>query len=301
MQRSVFAVLFVMLLVKASYDHDKNFTPLPRLRGFFVKLAGLLEFTDADARLAQPVVHAIAPADLREVLARGLADYKAMPTHLVFLVVIYPLITLVFARASAGYDVLPLVFPLLAGYTLIGPLVATGMYELSRRREQGLDTSRRHAFEILRFRSFGAIAALGIVLMVIYFAWMFTAQYIYQLYFGGAAPVSVAAFTREVLTTPAGWSLITVGSGVGFLFAVLVFTLSVVSFPLLVDRDVGVFTAVNTSIKAVLRNPLTMGLWGLVIAITLLIGSLPFFAGLAFVLPVLGHASWHLYRKVVER
>lgn len=296
----LFAVLFVMLLVKASYDHDRNFTSLAPLRGFFVKLGGALKLTDTDARAARPVVRAITPADLREVLARGFDDYKTMPTHLVFLVVIYPLITLVFARTQAGYDVLPLIFPLLAGYTLIGPLVATGMYELSRRREQNLDISRRHAFDIFRFQSFGAIAALGIVLMVIYFVWLFAAQVIYQSTFGGAAPVSVAAFAREVLATQAGWTLITVGSGVGFVFAVVVFTLSVVSFPMLVDRDVGVFTAVNTSINAVLRNPLTMGLWGLIVAISLLIGSLPFFAGLAVVLPVLGHASWHLYRKVVE-
>jgi len=256
---------------------------------------------DAGAyRSAQPIVHKIGMADLRDALARGLADFNAMPTHLVFLCLIYPIVIFIAARAIGGYEVLPLVFPLLAGYTLIGPLVATGMYELSRRRENGLDISRGHAFDVLRFPSIRAIATLGVVLMVIYFEWLFAAQVIYELYFGSAVPASVAEFAAQVLTTPSGWGLMIVGSGVGFLFAIAVFTISVVSFPLLLDRNVGALTAVMTSVRAVLANPIPMAMWGLIVAGALLIGSLPFFVGLAVVLPVLGHSTWHLYRKVVE-
>ena len=249
----------------------------------------------------KPNVRRIGTADLIDALARGLDDFKAMPTHLVFLCLIYPIVTLIFARIYAGYEVLPLVFPLLAGYTLIGPLVATGMYELSRRREAGLDISRRHAFDVLRSPSIFSIAILGVVLMAIYFAWLLAAQAIYVATFGGAAPESIGEFARQVFTTPAGWTLIIGGSGAGFLFAVVVLTLSVVSFPLLLDRDVGVMTAVHTSIRAVLANPMTMAIWGLIVAVALLIGSLPLFVGLSVVMPVLGHATWHLYRKVVER
>ena len=257
---------------------------------------------DAGAyRSAQPTVRTIGPADLMDALAKGIDDFKAMPTHLVFLCLIYPIVTLVFARIHAGYEVLPLVFPLLAGYTLIGPLVATGMYELSRRREMGLDTARGHAFDVFRSPSIRAIAMLGILLMVIYFAWLFVANAIYEMTFGGAVPESIAEFVRQVFTTTSGWTLIIVGSGVGFLFAAVVFTLSVVSFPLLLDRNVGVITAIQTSVNAVLANPVSMALWGLIVAATLVIAALPFFVGLAVMLPVLGHATWHLYRKVVER
>lgn len=251
-------------------------------------------------RPAQPVVRKIDKADLRDALARGLADFNAMPTHLVFLCLIYPIVTLVAARTAAGYEVLPLVFPLFAGYTLIGPLVAIGMYELSRRREKGLDISRRHLFDVLRSPAIDAIVVLGIVLMGIYSAWLFAAQTIYELYFGSAVPASIAEFARQVFTTPSGWALIIAGCGVGFLFAVVVFTLSVLSFPLLLDRDVGVITAVTTSVRAVLANPTTMAMWGFIVVVALVIGSLPFFVGLAVVLPVLGHSTWHLYRKVVK-
>ncbi len=254
----------------------------------------------ADAVSAQPIVHTIGPGDLRDALAKGLADFEAMPTHVVFLCLVYPIVVFIIARVFAGYEVLPLVFPLLAGYTLIGPLVATGMYELSRRREQGLDISRGHAFDVLRFPSIGAIARLSALLMAIYFAWLGTAWAIYEQNFGGAVPASIVEFALQVFTTPSGWTLIFVGCAAGFIFATVAFTLSVVSFPMLVDRDVRVATAVQTSVRAVLASPITMGMWAFIVASALLIGSLPFFVGLAVVLPVLGHATWHLYRKVVE-
>ena len=248
----------------------------------------------------RPNVRRIGTADLKDALVKGLADFNAMPTHLIFLCLIYPIVTLLFARAYAGLEVLPLVFPLLAGYTLIGPLVATGMYELSRRRERGLYTSRANAFEVFRSPSIFATAILGIVLMVIYFAWLLAAWAIYVLNFGNLAPDSIMEFANQVVTTPAGWALIVEGSSAGFVFAVVVLTLSVVSFPLLVDRNVSVMTAIRTSVRAVLANPITIAIWGIIVAVALILGSLPLFVGLAVVLPVLGHATWHLYRKLVE-
>ena len=107
-------------------------------------------------------------------------------------------------------------------------------------------------------------------------------------------------FIHDVLTTSHGWALIIAGNVIGFIFAAVVLSISVVSFPLLLDRDVGAAVAVQTSIRAVLANPLTMALWGLIVALALVIGSIPLFVGLAIVMPVLGHATWHLYRRVVE-
>lgn len=170
---------------------------------------------------------------------------------------------------------------------------------MSRLREQGLAISW-DAIKLHRTPSFGAIVTLGIVLLAIFFAWLGTAQAIYHLIFGSEVPVSIAEFARQVFTTSSGRTLILVGCGVGFVFAAVVLTISVVSFPMLLDHDVDAATAVRTSVRAVFANPTTMAMWGLIVAGGLVIGTLPFFVGLAIVLPILGHSTWHLYRKVVE-
>lgn len=245
------------------------------------------------------VVRTIGAADLREVLAKGFDDFKAMPTFALFLASIYPIIGLILFRVVFESDLLPLAFPLIAGFTLIGPFAAIGLYELSRLREQGLGISWQ-AMKLHRTASWDAIVTLGIVLTAIFVTWLGAAQAIYDLIFGSAVPGSIAEFAHQVFTTSAGWTLIFVGCGVGFVFAVVVLSISVVSFPMLLDQNVSFETAVWTSVRAVFANPMTMAMWGLVVVGGLVIGSLPFLVGLAIVLPVLGHSTWHLYRKVVE-
>ncbi|KAB2917069.1 MAG: DUF2189 domain-containing protein [Hyphomicrobiaceae bacterium] len=247
-----------------------------------------------------PVVRSIGPADLKDALAKGIEDFRAMPTHVIFLSLIYPIAGIAIGRASFGYDIVPLLYPLAAGFALIGPFAAIGLYELSRRRELGLDTSWRHAFDIVHSPSLWPISALGALLLMIFGIWLGVANAIYAANFDEYEPIALATFIDRVLTTPEGHNLILIGNAVGLLFAVVAFSLSVVSFPLLLDRNVGVAVAIITSVRAILKNPLTMALWGLIVAVGLAIGSLPFFLGLAVVMPVLGHATWHLYRKTVE-
>src|SRR5712672_4174622 len=254
----------------------------------------------AESIRTRPTVRTIGVADLQDALKRGIADFSAMPTHAVFLCLIYPVIGVVLARFTLGYELLPLLFPLAAGFALVGPFAAIGFYELSRRREQGGEVSWEDAFDVMHSPSRGAIALLGALLLVMFAVWIAVAQAIYVASFGYEPATAIPDFFHRILTTPAGWTLIIVGNGVGFLFAVAALTVSVVSFPLLLDRDVGAVEAVLTSVRAVAANPMTMAIWGLIVAVALVLGSLPFFFGLAIVVPVLGHSTWHLYRKLVE-
>ncbi|CAA9333464.1 MAG: cytochrome c oxidase subunit I [uncultured Microvirga sp.] len=251
--------------------------------------------------LIQPKLRRIGSADLRAALAQGVDDFRAMPSHLVFVGLLYPIVGILLAALTFGYDLLPLLFPLVSGFALVGPLAAIGLYELSRRRESGEDTSWRHAFEVLRSPAIGSIAAVGVLLLVIFVAWLMTAQALYQGLFGAQMPSSVSGFLGDVFGTSRGWTLIIAGHALGFLFAAAAFTVGVMAFPLLVDRDVGPVAAVTTSVRAVLANPGTMAIWGVIVAVALMIGSAPLFIGLAVIVPVLGHASWHLYRRVVEQ
>ncbi len=248
---------------------------------------------------APPAVRKISLADITDALKQGIDDFPVMPTHVIFLSLIYPIVGLMLARLAFGYDVLPLLFPIAAGFALVGPFAAVGLYELSRRREAGLDVAWRNALDVRHSPSFGAILALGGLLTIVFLVWVAVAQAIYVASFGYAPIASMPDFVHDVVATKAGWTLIIVGNAVGFLFAVLVLTVSVVSFPLLLDRDVGAAGAVLTSVRAVAANPVPMAIWGLIVAAALVIGSLPFLFGLAVVMPVLGHATWHLYRKVV--
>jgi uncharacterized membrane protein len=258
-------------------------------------------FTTTPATPDLPAIRKIGTDDLIDALKCGVEDFRAMPTtHVIFLSFIYPIVGLLLARITLGYDVVPLLFPIVAGFALVGPFAAVWMYELSRRRAAGLDVEWRHAFDVVHSRSFGAILALGLMLMMIFIVWLAVAHAIYIGIVGYGAPVSLTNFLTHVFTTPQGWLLILIGNGVGFLFALAVLTISVVSFPLLLDHNVGVASAVATSIKAVTENPVTMAVWGLIVAAALVAGSLPFLFGLAVVMPVLGHATWHLYRKVVD-
>jgi uncharacterized membrane protein len=246
------------------------------------------------------VVRKIDLSDLGEALRLGWEDFKAIPTHAVVLCVIYPVLGVVLFRMALGHSLLPLLFPLAAGFTLIGPFAGLGLYELSRRRERGEEPSAMDAMHVLRAPSFGAILGLGMFLLVLFGTWIAAADAIYVATFGYAAAASIPDFAMRVLTTPEGWTLIIVGCGVGFLFAVAALCISVVSFPLMLDRHATAIDAIRTSLRAVRMNPFPMAVWGLIVAVLLAVGSLPFLVGLCVVLPVLGHASWHLYRKVVE-
>ncbi|MBY8916601.1 DUF2189 domain-containing protein [Nitratireductor sp. L1-7-SE] len=252
-----------------------------------------------DRTLSLPAVRKISTSDVIDALGRGLDDFWQKPSHYAFLCLIYPLVGVVLIYWASDANALPLLFPLASGFALLGPFAAIGLYEISRRREAGLDTSWRHALAVRKSPAIPSIIAVGAMLFAIFVTWLLVAQGLYMRLFGPEPPASISQFLESLFTTDAGFMLLTLGNAIGFIFALVVLITTAIAFPMLLDRDCGAVAAIVTSVRAASVNPLPIALWGVLVAGALLIGSLPLFAGLAVVMPILGHATWHLYRKVV--
>lgn len=237
--------------------------------------------------------------DLRVVLRKGAEDFAAMRTDVIFIVLIYPIIGFLLTWAAIDRALIPLVFPMISGFALLGPVFAVGLYEMSRRREAGKDVSWVDGFGVFASPSFIPILVLGGYLAAIFVLWMGVAIGLYAVTLGPDAPTSITGFLSDIFQTSAGWIMLIAGVGIGFIFAALVLATSVVSFPLLLDRAVGLPQAVVTSVKVTRRNPVVIATWGLIVAGMLAFGVVTLFVGLIFVLPILGHGTWHLYRQAI--
>lgn len=267
--------------------------------GFFGGLTGLVRGIGPGEGAALPQVRRLGMDDLRAALRKGVDDLAAFRSDVVFACLLYPLIGAALAAVALRGNTVQLVFPMLSGFALVGPVAALGLYEMSRRRERGEAAGWGAYLDVLRSPRFGGILALALVHGVIFMVWVMVANAIYAATMDLERPVTVAAFVAAVFGTAGGWTMIVVGCGVGFVFAALVLAMSVVSFPLLLDRDVGVAGAVVTSLAVARASPVVVAAWGLVVAVLLAAGVATLLLGLVLVMPLLGHATWHLYRRAV--
>ena len=246
-----------------------------------------------------PVVQTLTMQDLWACLRAGCRDFLETRADAVFVVLIYPIAGLLMFGIGLNKDLIPLLAPLVAGFALIGPVAAVGLYEISRKRETGGSAHWLDALGVFRSPSFGAILALGFYLVMLLLIWLMVAQSLYAQTLGPEPPASFRSFMTEVLTTGAGWSMIIFGTAIGFVFALIALAVSVVSFPLLLDRKVGLPVAVVTSVRVLRHNPGVILGWGFIVAAMLVLGAIPLLLGLIVVMPILGHATWHLYRRAV--
>lgn len=254
----------------------------------------------AGDKLDMPLIKTIRLADLNAVLRRGAEDFWAKPSHYFLLALIYPVIGIVLTVWMNGFHTWPLLYPLVGGFALIGPIAALPLYEISRRRERGEEPSWRDALGVVRSPAIASILALGAMLFVLFTLWLTSAQALYESLFGASPPQTFDALFRQVFAEPGGVTLAIIGTVLGACFALVALCTTVISFPLLLDRDVGAYVAVETSFRAVMANLVPMLAWGAIVGLGIFLSALTLFVGFAVVLPILGHATWHLYRRVID-
>lgn len=247
---------------------------------------------------ADPVVRLVRTTDIAEALAQGMRDFQAAPLFGLMFGVLYAAGGLVIVLSVTALGMTYLAYPLAAGFALIGPFVAGGLYEVSRRREQGLPVTFANLWSAVRSR--GEIGWMAFVTVFIFIVWMYQVRFLMALFLGlNASFSSLSEFLTVVLTTQEGLMFLVAGNIIGALLALTLFSLTVISFPLVLDRDVDMVTAMITSIRTVAASPVVMLAWAGLIAVLLLLSALPMFLGLVITLPVLGHATWHLYRRAI--
>jgi uncharacterized membrane protein len=244
-----------------------------------------------------PQVRPIGLADIRAALKAGATDFMHFRTDVIAACLLYPLVGLALIGVAMNRGILPLVFPILSGFAIVGPVAALGLYELSRRRERGETAAWSDMLSVARAPGFGSILVLSCGLICWYFLWLIVAWILHGLTMGTGANMDAWAFLSAVFGTPGGWAMILIGIPVGFVFATAALAVSVLSFPMLIDRGVGLPHAVAASVRLMQASPGPVLAWGAVIVAGLVIGAIPMLLGLAVTLPVLGHATWHLYRR----
>jgi uncharacterized membrane protein len=230
-------------------------------------------------------------------LAAGWRDLRRAPAVSLFYGVGFVIVSFLLTLGLWLADLLYLLLPMAAGFMFLGPVVCIGLYEVSRRLERGQPVTVGDAVSAWREHA-GSVAIMGLVLMLFLLAWIRIAFLIFALFFG-AQPPSWEFLINTLFFSTAGIPFLVVGTAVGGVLAAVVFAISAVALPLLLDRDVGVLAAVVTSIAAVLKNWRVMIGWGALIVLFTAAGLVTFYVGLGVTLPLIGHASWHAYRDLV--
>lgn len=251
----------------------------------------------ATRRPSARAARALSIDDLRGALRQGWDDFTAKPTHVLFLVALYPVAGLLLATLAGRGDAIALVFPLVAGFALLGPLTAVGLYEISRRREAGETPRLADAVSVATGPAAGPVARIALTLAAIFTLWLTAADALWTSMMGAERPADLGALLGQVFSTSDGLRLILFGHLVGAAFAALALAVSMFSLPMVVAGERSAFAAMRASAQTVLANPGVCACWGLIVGGIMAVASAPFLIGLAVALPVLGHATWRLYRR----
>ena len=237
--------------------------------------------------------------DLLYALRSGARDFTRAPLFGLFFGGVFALGGVVLIYATLILGIYWLSYPLIIGFSLLGPFIAIGLYEVSRRIEAGLELGWREVLLVIwnqHRREFGWMA---FVVLFIFWIWMYQIRTLVAVFFGFSGFASLEGFLEVVFTTETGWLFLIIGHLIGAVISLVLFTLTVVSCPLLLDQEIDFVTAMVISIRVVFASPLVMVGWGIFVILSILLAAVPAFLGLLVVLPILGHATWHLYRRLI--
>jgi uncharacterized membrane protein len=264
------------------------------------EVAARVEEERDDAASPGPIeIRKVGLNDLVSALREGFDDLRALRTDQITIAVLFPLAGLVVAGVIADRALLPFLFPAASGFALIGPLATLWYAGLSRGRELYGEDAAAHPVNLFFGPRGRSLRVLGGIAILLFLLWLAVAGVIYHSTLGTSSDKASAFFLTRVLTTTAGWKMIVIGCGAGIIFALIAVAIGCVSFPLALDKPVTAMEAIGVSLQAMARNPVFMLGWGVVIVVGLVIGAIPGLFGLAVTLPLLGHATWHVYRRIV--
>ncbi len=237
--------------------------------------------------------------DLWESLRLGVADWRACRTEVMVLAVLSPVAAIMLGAVTAAPNLLPFLFPVCAGLALLGPMVTLWFMALSRERERSGVALAEAAAAPFATPRLNTIEALGMLSIALFLAWLAVAGIVYAHTLGQSGPARGLEFFVRVFTTAAGWEMIVLGYLTGAVFALVTLCLGLVAFPLALDEDVTVWQAITVSARAFIKNPVVVLGWGFIVAVIMAAGTALVLLGLAVSLPVLGHATWHVYRRLM--
>jgi uncharacterized membrane protein len=246
-----------------------------------------------------PAVNQLDLSDIADAAGRGMADFRAWPKFGLVFGGLYALGGILVMMTAAAYEMIYISYPLATGFALIGPFIATGLYEVSRKAELGETPQFGEVFSVIFEQRKRELGWMAFVVLFVFIMWMYQVRLLLALFLGFEPIATLPDFLTTIFTTPNGLMFLAVGHVVGAILAMVLFSLSVIPFPMLLDRDVDFITAMVTSVQVVVKNPLPMLGWAMVVTALLIVACIPMFLGLIVVLPILGHTTWHLYRKAV--
>lgn len=246
-----------------------------------------------------PEVKKVTGQVIATALYNGLSDFRSAPAFGLFFGAVYALggLFILFALTVLGQRWM--IFPVAIGFPLIGPFIAAGLYEVSRQLENGNKPSWKEVMTVIFRQQRREMGWMAFITLFIFWMWMYQIRLLLAIFLGKTTFSTVPAFVTTVTTTPEGMAFLMVGTVVGLILSLILYSVTVIAMPMLLDRDVDFITAMITSVKTVVENPVPMLIWGVVITALAVVGMMSMFIGLIVILPVLGHTAWHLYRHAV--